>query len=246
MSAMKPLIVLPSYVLVILALAGPLPGTGDYTQSYAILIKGAVAGTETVAEKAAGSDELVSTSEHEILVTDGLETKRMAFTTRMALSKSSWTPVSYSCRYTSGGSEDSYEVVIMNDQVTRTLSRGGRTSEVTVPFQQNMVILDFSVYHQYDYVIRKYDLKRGGRQLFADFVPVIGNDIPLALTLLGNEELQLKTGTVSVRNFSVEFVGIWSGTLSADMDGRLVHLSIPAQDLEVVRRDLLPSDHGSN
>jgi hypothetical protein len=237
----------PSTCLIVFLLwAGSLSGADEYSQSYAILIKGAVAGNETVTEKAGAGDELLSTSQHDILVTDGLETKRMSFTTKMVLSKSSWTPVSYSCRYSSGETEDSYEIVIKDGQVTRTLKRGGQTSVVTAPFQQNMVILDFSVYHQFDYVIRKYDFKKGGRQLFADFVPVVGNDIPLALTLLGNEKLQLADRSISIRNFSVEFVGIWSGILAVDKDGRLVRLSMPAQDLEVVRRDLLPDGGDSN
>ena len=53
-----------------------------------------------------------------------------------------------------------------------------------------MVILDFNVYHQYDYLIRKYDMKKRGRQVFANFIPVIGNDIPLAITFLDNEKLK--------------------------------------------------------
>ena len=216
-----------------------------YSQTYSILIKGAVAGTETVTEKTGDAGNTISTSEHEILLTDGLETKRMAFSTKMVLSKATKAPISYTYRYTAGNS-DSYDVVIQNAQITRTLNRGGSTSQVTVPFEPNMVILDFNVYHQYDYLIRKYDVKKGGRQIFADFVPVIGTDIPVALTFLGNENLEPKKGTLPVRNFGVEFVGIWSGLLSVDKDGRLVRLSIPAQDLQVVRADLLDSNDMKN
>jgi hypothetical protein len=240
---MKPVITLFISGLIFASLTDARVGAADYSQSYAILIKGAIAGSETVTENAGEKDELLSTSEHEILVTDGLETKRMAFTTKMVLSKSTWIPISYACRYTSGSLGDSYDVEVKDDEITRTLNRGGRTSVVTVPLQPNMVILDFSVYHQYEYLVRRYDFKKGGRQLFADFVPVIGSDIPLALTLLGNEKLQLKKGTLSVRNFNLEYVGIWSGALSVDEDGRLIRLSIPAQDLEVVRKDLLASDN---
>jgi hypothetical protein len=225
-------------------------GAGDaapgYAQSYAILIKGSAAGSETVSEKIDDSGNILSTSEHEIFVTDGLETKRMAFSTKMILSKTAWTPISYTCKYTSGNSGDSYGVVIKDAQITRTLQRGGRTSESTVPFKPDMVILDFSVYHQYDYLIRRYDDKKGGRQLFADFVPIIGSDIPLALTFVGNEKLTHKKRALPVRNFRIEFVGIWSGTVSVDNDGRLVRLLIPAQDLEVVRKDLLISNNAPN
>jgi hypothetical protein len=213
-----------------------------YSQSYAILIRGAVAGTESVTEETAANGDLVATSEHDLLITDGMETKRMAFSTKMVLSKGGRTPVSYSYKYTAGDSGDFYEVVIKDAQATRFLNRSGRTSEVTVPFPPGTVILDFSVYHHYDYLVGKYDARPGGRQVFSDFVPLIGDVIPVALTFQGNADLQLGQKTVPVRNFLVDFVGIWTGALSVDRHGRLVRLWIPAQDLEVVRKDLLSRD----
>lgn len=210
-----------------------------YSQSYAILIRGAEAGSETVTERKNPDGGIVSTSDHEILVSDGVETKRMTFSTRMLLPKDAGIPSSYSYWYTSGNTGDSYEVRIADSQITRVLNRGGHTSEVTVPLQPGMVFVDFNVYHHYDYLVRKYDMKRGGRQTFADFIPLIGNDVPLALTYMGDSKVESKNGSVPVQTFRVEFVGIWGGSLSVDKEGRLVRLIIPNQDLEVVRRDLI-------
>ena len=210
-----------------------------YSESYTILIKGALAGTETVAEKTNANGEIVSSSEHEMLITDGVETKRMAFSTKMVLSKSTGIPSSYTCTYTSGNTGDSYDVTIKNAQITRVLNKGGRSSEVTIPLQPNMVFLDFNVYHQYDYLIRRYDAKKGGRQTFPDFLPLIGDDVPIAVTYIGDDKLDIRTGTLPIRNFRMEFVGIWGGTLSVDKNGRLVRLVVPSQELEVVRQDLL-------
>jgi len=211
----------------------------SYSESYTILIKGVVAGTENVTEKTNANGEIVSSSEHEMLVSDGVETKRMAFSTRMVLSKSTGMPSSYAYWYTLGNTGDSYEVTIKNGQITRVLNRGGRSSEVKVPFLPDMVFLDFNVYHQYDYLIRRYDTQKGGRQTFPDFLPLIGNDVPVALTYIGDDKLDLKIGTLPIRNFQVEFVGMWGGTLAVNKNGRLVRLVIPSQELEVVRRDLL-------
>ncbi len=83
-----------------------------YSQSYAIIIRGALAGNETVSEKRDVGGDLISTSEHEMLVSDGLETKRMTFATRMVLSKKTGIPSAYSYWYTSGNTGDSYEVTI--------------------------------------------------------------------------------------------------------------------------------------
>jgi hypothetical protein len=217
-----------------------------YTQSYTILIKGAIAGTENVTETANEAGDVLSASEHEIYISDGLGTKRMAFATKMHLAKSSYAPISYSYKYTSGDVGDSYEVEVKGTLMRRTLTRSGRTSEVTAPVQPNTVILDFNVYHHYDYLVRRYDAVKGGRQIFSDFVPLIGNDIPLALTLMGDTELKYEKGSVGVSNYRVEFVGIAGGTLSVDKNKRLVRLVIPVQDLEVVRKDLLPTGNVTN
>jgi hypothetical protein len=210
-----------------------------YSQTYTILIKGSVAGSEIVTEKITETGDRISDSEHDIIITDGLETKRMTFATRMVLSKDTLRPISYTYKYTTGNTGDSYDVAVKDAKVTRTLRRGGHTSEVTVPLQPDMVILDFNVYHQYDYLVRRYDNKKGGRQSFADFIPLIGSDIPIALTFLGNSILELEKGKLPVRNFRIEFVGIRTGTVSIDKNGRLVQLLISDQDLEVVRKDLL-------
>lgn len=238
---MKPILSLSfCFLLPLLAFATAVRDTqSSYSESYTILIKGNVAGTETVSEKAEGSD-IVTTSEHEMLVSDGLETARMAFSTRMVMAKNTGIPSSYSCWYTSGSSGDSYDVTIKDGQITRILNRRGNVNEVTIPSHPGMVFVDFNVYHQFEYLIRKYDSKKGGRQTFPDFIPIIGNDVPVALTYLGESKIERKSGPLPIRNFRVEFVGIWGGNMSVDKDGRLVKLLIPKQEIEVLRQDLIP------
>ncbi len=214
--------------------------TPQYSQTYTVLIKGVPCGTETVTEEWGKDGNLVSSSQSEIFITDGLDTKRLAFVTQMVMSKSNLAPISYSYRYTSGESKDGYEVTVKDGRIRRVLNRGGNLSEVTIPLLGDVTILDFNVYHQYDYLIRKYDAKKGGRQSFHNFVPLIGNEMSLAITRLEDTNLENAKGTLPVRNFKIEFVGIWTGTMSADKSGRLVRLVLRAQDLEVVRKDLLP------
>ena len=239
----KTLLTLVMLAFLVFPEVAPARDNESYAQTYLILIKGSAAGNERTSETTA-KDEIVSTSEHEMLITDGLETKRMTFSTKMVLSKANSALLSYSCKY-SGASGDSYDVVVRDNQITRTLKRGDRTNEATTALQANTVLVDFNVYHHYDYLARRYDSKKGGRQLFSNYVPVIGTDIQLALTFLGNDSLDFGKGTVPVRSFKVEFVGIWAGTLSVDKDGRLVRLLVPAQDLEVIRQDLAGNAAGN-
>jgi hypothetical protein len=219
---------------------GPPQTTPDYTQSYTIFIKGSTAGTEKVKETTEKDGSVLAVSEHELLISDGLETKRMAFTTSMRLAKESLAPVHYSYKYTSGEAGDFYEVNVKDGRITRLLSRGGRTNEVSVPVQPGQVILDFSVYHQYDYLVRKYDFKKAGSQTFPNFIPLIGSDMPLQLTFVGDGKLDSPSGPIAVRNFKVEYVGHWGAAFSMDSNNRLVRLAAPGQELEVVRTDLVP------
>jgi hypothetical protein len=238
---MRPIFLFWLGVMIFVIPADAQSASSGYSQSYAILIKGAFAGSETVTETTSESGDLLSASEHEILVSDGIEAKRMAFSTKMVLAKGTWAPISYSYQYTTGDTGDSYEVAVKNSRITRKLNRGGLASEISAPAQLNMVILDFNVYHQYDYLIRRYDAKRGGRQVFADYIPLIGNDIPIALTFVEDVNLDYGKNSLPARYYKIEFVGMWSGSLFMDKDGRLIRLLIPAQDLEVVRKDLLIS-----
>jgi hypothetical protein len=203
-------------------------------------MRGVVAGSERVTETTTDAGNLLSASDHEIFVTDGLGTKHMSFSTQMVLAKATALPISYRYKYTTGNEGDSYEVVVSNGRISRVLSRGGITNEVNVAVPQDFVILDFNVYHQYDYLVRRYDFKLGGRQVFSDFIPLIGTYVPVAISFLGNADLPFPQGVVQARNFKVEFVGISSGSLFVDKDGRLLRLMIPKQEIEVVRSDLMP------
>lgn len=211
-----------------------------YTQTYSILIKGSLSGSEKVTETTEKDGTLLATSDHEILISDGIEVKRMTFVTTMRMTKGKLDPIHYSYKYTSGESLDSYEVNFGDGQIRRVLNRGGHSNEVTVPLQPGVVILDFNVYHQYDYLVRRYDLKKRGKQSFPNFIPLIGSEVPLSLTYLGDSKLEYPGGSLPVRNFKIEYLDIWTGTFATDTAGRLVRLLAPGQDLEVVRADLLP------
>jgi len=216
--------------------------TQPYTQTYILRIQGVPAGTEKVTEERDRDGNLAVASESEVILNDGLEAKRMAFTTRLVLSKRESEPIHYAYRYTSGTSKDWCEVTVKDGIARRTLSREGNTSEVAVLLQPNTVLLDFNVYYQYDYLLRRYDQKAGGRQTFHNFIPVIGGEIPLAVTFLGDSTWETPTGKIDLRGYKVEFAGIGIGTVYTDRQGRLVRLLAPMKDLEVVRADLLPSE----
>lgn len=217
--------------------SSPVP---SYTQSYRIILKGELAGYEKVEETIEKDGNVLSNSEHEIFVTDGMETKRMAFVTSMLLAKGTFAPIRYSYRYTSGQSRDSFEVTAKGGKFLSVVTRGGRSLETTHAIAPDTILLDFNVYHQYDYLSRRYDFKRRGRQSFRNYIPLIGNEISMTLVLLGESNLDTPKGPLSVRDFKIEFGALRAGTFSIDKAGRLVRLEIREQELQVIREDLLP------
>ena len=211
-----------------------------YMQTYVILINGEKAGTETVTEEKDGSGNVISTSEHELLVAEGSAKNHMVFSTRMTLSKGAKNIRTYVCRYKTGQSGDSYEASVQNGRITRVLTRNGQPGVASSPFTSNMVIVDFNVYHHYEYLARRYDRKKKGTQTFANYIPIIGNDIPMKVTLIEDEILIFGEKTVEASRFIVELANIHTATLFMDKNNRLVALENPAQDLKVIREDLLP------
>lgn len=210
-----------------------------YTQTYAIFIRGAEAGTETVSERLDKDGNRVVTSQHEMVVSDPTSTSRLAFETISVFTKNTPALISYSYKYLSGTSKDYYDVTVKAGRINRVLSRAGNVSETSVPLLPGTVLLDVNVFHQYDELARLYDFKKGGRQTFNTFLPVIGNDLPIAITWLEDSKLEYAQGSIPVRNFKIEFIGVRAGNYSTDMKGRLVRLIMREQDLEVVRQDLV-------
>jgi hypothetical protein len=193
-----------------------------------------------VVEQVLKDGSLLASSSHEILVADGLETKRMTFNTKLTLAKGTRAPTNYSCNYSSGDAHDSYVVAVRDGRISRSLSRNGRTSEDTIAVQPGFVIVDFNVYYQYDYLVRKYDLKKGGRQVFQNFMPVIAAMVPITLTRIEDSTLGAGPNSIQVQNFRVEHVSTWMGIVSCDKNGRLARLVLRDKGLEVIRRDLQP------
>ncbi|MBM3788870.1 MAG: hypothetical protein FJW35_00810 [Acidobacteria bacterium] len=212
-----------------------------YRQTYDIYIRGERIGTERVTEILDPSGNIVSSSEHDMFLTDGLSTSRVTFETRMTLGRGGTVPSSCSLHYTSGNSGDYYEVSVQDGRIRRVLQRGGMKTEAEGKAGADTVIFDFNVYHQFDYVARRYDFKKRGRQLFQNFVPIVGAEVPLALTHVDDGELEHAQGKIPVRNFRVELMGVLAGAFSVDRDNRLVRLLVLDKDLEVLRRDLSPA-----
>ncbi len=210
-----------------------------YLQTYAIFLRGAPAGTETVNEQTDKDGNRICTSKHEIQIVEDNETKMMAFETTMAFVKNTAAFSSYSYRYQSG-SQDTCEVAVRDGKISRTLSRGGNISEASVDQQPSSVLVDVNVYYQYDALSRIYDFKKRGRQTFNNFLPVIAAYVPISVTWIDDSKLDFDKGPIPVRNFKVELLGTRTGTFTTDMNGRLIRLVIPGQELEVIRKDLVP------
>jgi hypothetical protein len=202
--------------------------------TYAIFINGLPSGTETVTRTIDKEGNLVAASQHELSVSHAMEAKRVAFATELILRRETLSPVRYSCRYTTGA-RDAYDVVVKDGAFTRILTRAGHRIEGVATLDSDVLVTDPNVYTHYEFLVRKYDFKKRGRQIFRSFVPLIGTDIEIALSHLNDTRIDLDKEPLAVRNFKLEFVGMAAAALTTDMSGALVRLAIPGQGLEVLR-----------
>jgi hypothetical protein len=211
-----------------------------YSRDYSVTIGGAPAGTEKVTEILNRDGSIVSASIHEIFVLEAGETKRMAFQTELTLEKNSLSPLRYTCIYTSGDTHDSYDVTVSGGAISRLLVRGGKTSEARSSLPPGLMLVDINVYHHLDYVLRKYDQKKRGRQTFQNFLPVIAVQVPLSLTRLPDSSLKPADRAEEDLIYRIEFGTLWTGELAAGKDGRLLRLSIRDKGIEVLRQAPTP------
>lgn len=204
----------------------------DYSQSYVILINQKRVGKEIVSEKTNIKGNLVCLSEQEMDTPASKNKKRRIIKTKMVLPKGKLVPVSYSYESNAG---ISYDVKVRDGQIIRTRQKEGETQETITPLDPDTIMLDLTVFHTIDYWIRKYDVKKGGRQILQTYLLPSASIRQLSIiptkTFIPEHELQLK-------NFEIEIGDRVTMLLWVDKNNRLYRAFIKGPNIEVIRSDL--------
>jgi uncharacterized protein len=118
----------------------------------------------------------------------------------------------------------------------------GTEAKLTSPAQQTAqtdaeaLILENNVWHQYHFLIQRYDKQKGGLQQFKAFVPSIMQTIPVTLELKGTTN-PLPDKAKKLERYAVVLAGSVNLEILTDDKGKLVYLSELAHKADAVREE---------
>jgi hypothetical protein len=206
-----------------------------YSQSYIIVIKGKEAGREIVNEKIDEDGNLICTSEHEIIIPTSKEKKPRKFKTKMILPKGELFPISYSYESNEG---ISYDVKVKDAQIIVTLQKEGESKESKYPFDPGMLMIDLNVYHTIDYLIRKYDVQKGGLQVLRTYLLHADRIEPLEVSPVKSVKHEYETKVLQLKSYQIEIPDRLTMYLWVNKDNRLYRMFIPGLNIDVIQSDL--------
>jgi uncharacterized protein len=111
-------------------------------------------------------------------------------------------------------------------QVTGSQQASGKTDTAAV-------ILENLVWHQYYFLLKRYDAAKGGLQHFTAFVPSVMATVPATVDRI-ERAVKLEGIAAPLDHFQTTFHSTTRIEVWAEADGRLAYVSVPAQGWEAV------------
>ena len=112
--------------------------------------------------------------------------------------------------------------------------------EATAQTDAEALIFESNVWHQYYFLIQRYDKRKGGEQQFRAFVPSVMQTFPVMLEFK-SVITPLTDKTVKLEHYRAVIANTATVELIADATGRLIYASETWQKAEAVREELASS-----
>jgi hypothetical protein len=209
----------------------------DYSQSYIILLNKKKVGKEIIKQKTDIKGKLVCLSEQEMHTPGSKERKRRIIRTKMVFQEGKLFPVSYSYESSAG---TSYDVIVKDGQIIKTLKKEGESQESTTPLEPGMLMLDLTVFHTIDYWIRKYEADKGGRQVLQTYLLPAATVERLSIV---PDNTFIPEHESKVKNYEIKIGKELTMLLWVDKENRLYRMFIRDLNIEVIRSDLFDRLH---
>lgn len=123
-----------------------------------------------------------------------------------------------------------------------TVTFKGNTAKISITGQEDRevntqatVILENGLWHQLIFLLKQYDLARGGSQSFLAFLPSQAAEIKLELERTGTPSIQVKSDHVATETYRISTSQGLVFDIWADKDRVPLVISVPSQNLKVVR-----------
>ena len=205
--------------------------SNNYSEEYVIVVDRKKAGKLIINEKTDIKGNLLCLSEQKMDTLGSKDKKQKIIKTKTVFQKDKFFPVSYSYE---ASMEAPYDVNVDDGQIIRTLKKTEGSQIIRTPHEPGIPFLDINAFHTIDYLFRKYDFKKGGRQVFKAYL------LPLATI----EKLSIIPGDINIpdhnrqaKNFEIK-AKLFSIILWLDKDNRLYRIYLKNSNVEVIRTDL--------
>jgi len=117
--------------------------------------------------------------------------------------------------------------------------------EATAQTDANAVILENNVWHQYQFLINRYDKQKGGAQSFKAFVPSIMQTLSVSLELRDSRarfnQNQQSASLQRIDYYRLKVTDRLLLDVLTDTNGKLIYVRVPSQHSEVVREEFAGS-----
>lgn len=117
--------------------------------------------------------------------------------------------------------------------------------EATAQTDANAVILENNVWHQYQFLINRYDKQKGGAQSFKAFVPSIMQTLSVSLELRDSRvrfnQNQQSASLQRIDYYRLKVTDRLLLDVLTDTNGKLIYVRVPSQHAEVVREEFAGS-----
>lgn len=223
----------PHALLVLSLIAPPLSSTELPRQGRLLIyIEGRQSGYENFHLRTAdGRLELVT--ESQMIISESGAPSRLSFESKLLLDAETLAPKSYLYRF-KGEGRDSYQVEFEAGRATRRLLRGGRLDIKTSQLEHQPMLLDYNIYSHFMLLLHRYDLKKGGEQGFYGYLPLLGDELPVNVSFVGEVPISSGGAAIKARAFKVDFAGIYSADILASPDNGILKITIPRGAIEVL------------
>jgi dipeptidyl aminopeptidase/acylaminoacyl peptidase len=111
--------------------------------------------------------------------------------------------------------------------------------EASAQTDAEALIFESNVWHQYHFLVQRYDKQKGGEQQFRAFVPSVMQTFPVTMELKGSVN-PLPDKTLTLEHYRAVIANTASIEILTDAKGRLIYVHEPLQKAEAVREEHAP------
>lgn len=206
------------------------------TTGYTVFLRGTPIGREDVTVRSDASGTTVTT-EGRVSAPGDLVIRKAEFKYRP-----DGAPESFVLEASAGGADIVLRTTVANGTAVTEGSQAGTPVSVMHQISPQAVLHANGIFGSYVALARRLAGAAAGSELRLYVIPQA--EIAVRVVGVEDEQMQLGDDLLNVRRFDLVFVnpgGDVAGQLTADRDGRLIGVSIPAQAINVVRADLSAS-----